>query len=118
MVKAITQRDPDAPRPQAKRRRAGGTESHAPLYQTRALPRRIAARGRYAALRSTKAVVPALRHSFTDAADDAATQIYADTGLYLADTCAWLQAWENNADYVQIHDVQFSAIQDQYFPQP
>ena len=50
-AKAITQRDPDAPQPKTKRRRRGGTESQGPLCVTR-FPQRIAARGRYAALRA------------------------------------------------------------------
>jgi hypothetical protein len=50
-AKAIMQRDPDAPQPKTKRRRRGGTESQGPLCVAR-LPQRIAARGRYAALRA------------------------------------------------------------------
>jgi hypothetical protein len=39
-------------------------------------------------------------------------------GLYLADTLAWLQLWEDNAAHEQWLDDSFSSKQDRYFPQP
>jgi hypothetical protein len=60
-VKAIAQRDPDAPQPKKKRRRGGGTESRAPLGITCQLPQRIAARGRYATLQPKVAAAPIAR---------------------------------------------------------
>jgi hypothetical protein len=111
------QRDPDAPEPEARKRRGGEKEGGGPIIMRPvAHAARPAARGRYARLRGAKAST--LRHGFTNAAADTAAQAQADTGLYLADTCAWLQAWENNTDYAQMHDSGFDAIQDQYFPQP
>ncbi|MGE4046480.1 MAG: hypothetical protein AB7F35_16600 [Acetobacteraceae bacterium] len=77
-----------------------------------------AACGRYTVLGRVTAAVAQLRHGFADAAEDAAACAHADAGLYLADTCAWLQAWQHNADEAQWHGDDFSATQDQYFPQP
>jgi hypothetical protein len=65
-------------------------------------PSRAAARGRYAALQPVKV-------------DQAAA--VESAGLYLADTLAWLQLWEDNAAHEQLDD-SFSSKQDRYFPQP
>jgi hypothetical protein len=50
VIKAITERDHDAPQLKKKRRRGGGTESRAPLCVVRQFPQHMAARGRYARL--------------------------------------------------------------------
>jgi hypothetical protein len=66
-------------------------------------PSRAAARGRYAALQPAKVEQAAAVES---------------AGLYLADTLAWLQLWEDNATHEQWLDDSFSYKQTLDFPQP
>lgn len=68
-----------------------------------------AARGRFAALRPAKVAPEAV----ATAADP-----YAAATAYLSDTLDWLNLWQDNANNDQWHDGNFSAKQDQYFPQP
>lgn len=98
----------DEPRPGTTRRRRGETDGGLlkPIVSQPALTSRPAARGRYAALQ------PARTESEASlCADDP----YAAATAYLSDTLAWLQ---QNADNDQWHDDDFSAKQEQYFPQP
>jgi hypothetical protein len=105
-IKAITQRDDDAPQPQTRRRRGekeGGGTIMVRLFAR--IAGRPAARGRYAALQG-----------------EAAAQHFAQSGheaqaaLYLSDTLDWLKLWHDNADHWPDDD--FNAKQDRYFPQP
>jgi hypothetical protein len=97
----VSGRDDDEPRPQTRRRGRGETEGD--LRKPMLRPSRAAARGRYAALQPVKAEQAAAVES---------------AGLYLADTLAWLQLWEDNAAHEQWLDDSFSSKQDRYSPQP
>ena len=67
------------------------------------------ARGCYAALRSA----PKAREAI------APTSAYARAPLYLSDTLDWLNLWQDNAGYDDHWiDDDFSAKQDENFPQP
>jgi hypothetical protein len=104
-IKAITQRDDDAPQPQTRRRR-GENEGGGPILM-RLFTRpagRPAARGRYAILRGTAAQ------------KSGASGQEARAVLYLADTLDWLKLWQDNADHWPDDD--FSAKQERHFPQP
>lgn len=98
----------DEPRPGAARRRRGETDGGLlkPIMSQPALAGRPAARGRYAALQPAR-----IESEASLCADDP----YAAATAYLSDTLAWLQ---QNADNDQWHDDDFSAKQEQYFPQP
>jgi len=96
--------------------------------------RSTAARGRYerlavppcavapdefsSAARSLCSIVEVIAAMFADLSERIADVCYGNTGLYLSDTCAWLQAWDNNAAYDQCLDDHYGCQQDQYFPQP
>jgi hypothetical protein len=104
-LKAITQRDDDAPQPRTRRR--GEKEGGGPILM-RLFPRpagRPAARGRYATLRAG-AATPHLAQGGHE----------AQAALYLSDTLDWLKLWHDNADHWPDDD--FNAKQDRYFPQP
>jgi hypothetical protein len=108
MVAKVLADKADEPRPGAARRRRGETDGGLlkPIVSQPAVAGRPAARGRYAALQ------PARTESEASlCADDP----YAAATAYLSDTLAWLQ---QNADNDQWHDDDFSAKQEQYFPQP
>jgi hypothetical protein len=76
VIKAITQRDPDAPQLKKKRRRSGGTESRAPLCVVRQFPQHIAARGRYARLQ------PAVAKSMSVASKSIPNEYFSADGAW------------------------------------
>jgi hypothetical protein len=108
MVANVLADKADEPSPGTARRRRGETDGSLlkPIVSRPALAGRPAARGRYAALQPARVEREAALY-----ADDP----YAAATAYLSDTLAWL--WQNtNND--QWHDDDFSAKQEQYFPQP
>jgi hypothetical protein len=116
-VKAVTCRakkdDEDEPQP----RRRGETDKgfvaacRAILQRAAVKTGAAAARGSYAALRVAKAEPKA-------APEVVAPATYARVGLSLSNTLDWQALWQDNANNDQWHDDNFSARQDQYFPQP
>jgi hypothetical protein len=107
--KAVTQRDEDAPQP-SKRRRGEKDGGGPTMFQAQPPPAhhagRPAARGRYATLRTgtTKSAGQGRGHE-------------AHAALHLTDTLDWLQLWQDN-NTGHWPDDNFSAKQNQYFPQP
>ena len=110
-VNVVTRRVED-PQPQARRRR--GETDKGFVAACRAMLRRVArtgatARGHDAALRPAPKVREAI----------ALTSAYARAPLYLSDTLDWLNLWQDNAGYDDHWiDDDFSAKQDENFPQP
>jgi hypothetical protein len=105
-IRAIAQRDDDAPQPQTRRRR-GEQDGGGPILM-RLFARaagKPAARGRYATL-----------HAGGEQKFATGGQQEARAELYLADTLEWLKLWQDNAEHWPDDD--FSAKQDRYFPQP
>jgi hypothetical protein len=111
VLKAVTRRSEDEPKPEA-RRRSGETEKGF-VAACRAVLHRVAktgaaARGRFTGLRPAKAEPEGF----------APADAYACGGMYLADTLAWLNLWQDNANNEQWSDSDFSAKQDRDLPQP
>jgi hypothetical protein len=98
-VNAVVRRDPDAPKPETRRRQSGGTESGAPIMRAQLRRTRPAARGRYAVLQAAKTKAGKIARRFTRAATDAAAapEAYEDAALAFADTLAQLHRWNDEA---------------------
>ncbi len=114
-VAAVTRRSPNPqPKPKPRRQRSGETDKGAVApWQTvlrRFAKTGAAARGRYAALQPVQ-----------EAAEPVST--YDRVALYLSDTLDWFNLWQDNAGYDHwlddpSLDGDFSANQNQSFPQP
>ena len=80
---------------------------------------RIAARGRYAGMRSAHRAAVKLRRTFAAAADDAALPEISDIAEPEAgNTQEWLTLWQQSEDFGHGFDNEFSAHQDRNFPSP
>ena len=111
MFKAITRRDEDEPKPEARRRRGETGKGLGAVLHRAAEKTGAVARGRYAALQ------PAKVESSACAADP-----YAATTAYLSGTFVDLDCmnpyWPPDAEYDAAIDEHFSSQEDRYFPQP
>jgi hypothetical protein len=113
-VRAVTRRDPDAPKPQTRKRRSGGTEGRAPILRHR--PRHYSertARGRYEQLAPRGyelneyatagnllcSAVQGIADIFADLNERLADVIYGRPGTYLNDPVDWLHLWDTSAGY-------------------
>jgi hypothetical protein len=133
-AKAVTRRDPDAPKPEARKRRGGGTDSRVLFLRRR--PHHVtepAARGCYARLAAPTAepanefvraanilcsIAQDIADMFTDL-NERLAEVFHGKGLYLSDnTLDWLNLWQDNANNEQWQNEDFGAKQDNYFPQP
>jgi hypothetical protein len=133
-AKAVTRRDPDAPKPEARKRRGGGTDSRVLFLRRR--PHHVtepAARGCYARLAVPTAepanefvraanilcsIAQDIADMFTDL-NERLAEVFHGKGLYLSDnTLDWLNLWQDNANNEQWQNEDFGAKQDNYFPQP
>ena len=117
-VKAVTQRE-EAPQPET-RRRAGEKDGRgfARVNYDHRYRNKPSARGRFAKLRPAKATADKTADRKAAPKVVAPAAAYASTRLYLSNTLDWLNLWQDNANNEQWHDADFSAKQDQYFPQP
>jgi hypothetical protein len=126
-VKAVTRHgDEDEPEPH---RKSGETDKGFIMVVKRRYDRRRGLSGRYAALKAAKQTGAAARGRFAKlrpakGEPKAAPKVvapadtYARACLSLSDTLDWFNLWEANANNYQWQDADFSAKQDQYFPQP
>jgi len=110
-------KDEDEPKPEARRRRGETDKGFAAACRTmlrRAARTGAVARGRYAGLR------PVRKAQEAKAPDSIAPgDAYARARMYLADTLDWLNLWQDNAENNDHwYGDEFSAKQDQEFPQP
>jgi hypothetical protein len=111
-VAAVTRRSPD---PQQQRRRRGETDKGA-IAPWQTMLRRFAktgaaARGRYAALQPVQETA---EPEFV-----APASAYDRAALHLSDTLDWLNLWQEQDHWLdQSLDDEFSANQNQSFPQP
>jgi hypothetical protein len=107
-VAAVTRRSPN-PQPKPRRQRSGETDKGAVApWQTmmhRLVKTGAVARGRYAVLQPTQEV-------------EEPASAYDRVALYLSDTLDWFNLWQDNAGYDHSLDGEFSANQNQTFPQP
>ena len=100
-AKALGARD-DEQELKARRRRSGEKESGAPIRLRAALAfhPKIAARGRYAGLRSIRKSAARLLRKFTAAADDAGLPELTEMhDLPEGNTLEWLNLWQENASF-------------------
>ena len=120
-AKALSARDDEQPTASSKRKRGETDSMPIRLQAAKDHAGKIAARGRYAALKSVRRGAVKLRRAFSASADDAGLPEIADTYDYAhGSTLDWLNLWWNSgADYGADHglDSQFSAQQDRNFPQ-
>jgi hypothetical protein len=110
----FARRDPDAPKPEAKRRSRGESESGgSPAIRHASKP---AARGRYAALwsRPADAVVAFLSEAF--ALLDPVSDPVAAAESYLSDTLDWMNPFGPPDDFTAAVDADFAPPQDHHFP--
>jgi hypothetical protein len=119
VIEAITQRDPDAPRPET-RRRAGEKDGRgsARVNDDHRYRNKPSARGRYAALRAVRTAAAKLRRKFSRAANDATAPDIAEEVFNSITGFDLVTMWQQNANAGQYLDQDLSASQDRYFPQP
>jgi hypothetical protein len=119
-VKALfTRRAEDDEPQQQPRRRSGETDKALGRHDLRAY--RAAERGqprrRYDGLKAAK-LRPAKAEPKAAPKVVAPADANGSAFLSLSDTLDWQALWQANANIEQWHDDDFSAKQDQYFPQP
>ena len=133
-AKALARPDDEPqPEPEARKRRSGGSEGRLLAMRSRRLyVTKSAARGRYKRLAVPQfppedefartadllcSVPEGIANIFADLARRLEVVIYGKS-LAFSDTLDWQNLWQDNANNAQWHDDDFSAKQDQYFPQP
>jgi hypothetical protein len=96
-AKTLGARDDDQ-EPKPRKRKGGEKESVAPIHRRAALVSHtsIAARGRYAALRSIGRATVRLLRKFAMAADDAALPELTGTQDFPSNTLEWLNQWSHD----------------------
>jgi hypothetical protein len=109
VFKAITRRDEDEPKPEARRRRGETDKGLVIAWHDRGA---AVARGRYAALQPAKEV-----EASACAADPYAAAT-ADLSGTFVDLDCMNPYWPPDAEYDAAIDEHFSSQQDRYFPQP
>jgi hypothetical protein len=118
-VKAITRRDPDAPRVCRRRGETGGElRKPAPAKVTADRP---AMRGRFAGLLGGKSKAARVLRKFMRASDDIVYP-FADDDLYMLEVLPTLNPCDHSASGDPHHEVaidnESGAQQNRYFPQP
>ena len=119
-AKALGARD-DAQEAPPRKRKGGEKESVAPgrLGAAIVFTGRIAARGRYAGMRTAHRAAVKLRRTFAAAAEDAALpEIFDIAEPEAGNTQEWLTLWQQSEDFGHGFDNEFSAHQDRNFPSP
>jgi hypothetical protein len=118
-AKALAARDDEA-QSTPRKRKSGDKESGAPIHRRAAtvFPAKVAARGRYAGLRSLRQKSVRLLRKFIAVADDTVAPEHSDTPeLPAGNTLEWLTLWQGNAAHGHALDDYSDTQQNRNSPQ-